>query len=664
MLMTTPPAAHRRPLPSAVKLLLPVWGKRFVEQFLEFCLPTLMAPGNIPALARMLPCEMVVMTNAADEPALRRHPLWQQLGRICRATVKHIDDLITDGNHSTTITLAYAQLVREAGDEMLDTCFIFLVSDYVVADGSLRTVLARLMDGASGVLAGNFQVIAEDAVDSLRVALGPAPAALAIPPRKLVKWAFSHLHPATVANIVNYRLSHNAHTNRLFWRVDENTIIGRFYLMHMIGIRPEVTDFVVGSSCDYSFIPEMCPSGKVVALADSDDYLVVEMQPHGHEARHLRWGPINPTFLAQTLSEWTTENHRQNIQHTLVYHAMDISDSIAGTIVEADAFLAKVDGKLTTRPQPHRGHPYWLGAVAAHRAATGQKLSPEEWDFVLGGAKDERSKITRFFWKFRRKMYGFAPTVRLWHPYWPDFRLPLSALKDVLDAGGELLVVSEAADTYTHWLWRTGTPGRSLEVARLLSMPEAELKVSAGKYAACLLVTTEGYMDGADKITKRIASLLQSAASLFVLIINDRQSDPRAFGGRFAHNSSRFINLSMWVAEVRYVRSGSLRWMLRRRLALLGRRTTNVRPVEAPYFVVAGSIASVLNGLLNVILWRATDYPPRRGFCSSIFLVLRPTVALPPVTSLSAEADARNRDSLSAAIPLSGVMEGTRGSPY
>jgi len=48
--------------------------------------------------------------------------------------------------------------------------------------------------------------------------------------------------------------------------VDTETLIGRFYLLHMICIRPEVTDFVIGSSCDYSFVPEMCPSANIVTL--------------------------------------------------------------------------------------------------------------------------------------------------------------------------------------------------------------------------------------------------------------------------------------------------------------------------------------------------------------------------------------------------------------
>jgi hypothetical protein len=624
MLMTAPVAGQRRPPPSAVKVLLPVWGERFVAQFLEFCLPTLLAPGNIPALARMLPCEIVLMTRGADEEMIYRHPLWPHLTGICTVTFSRIDDLITDGNHSTTITLAYARMVREAGEKMLDTCFIFLVSDYLAADGALRTVLARMLDGASGVLAGNFQVIAEDAADSLRLWLDPEPAPLALPPRKLLKWALSHLHPATVANIVNYRLSHNAHTNRLFWRVDENTLIGRFYLMHMIGIRPEVTDFVVGSSCDYSFIPEMCPSGNVVALTDSDDYLVVEMQPHEHETRHLRWGPVSPKFLAESLTEWATENHRQNIRHTLVYHAADVPDAIGDAIVEADAFLAKVGKNLTTAPQPHLDHPYWLGAIAAHRAATGQKLSPQEWAFVLGGSDDQHRALTRLLWHVRRIFYGHLPSVRPWHPHWPDFRLPLAALREPIDAAGDLLIVSEAPDTYRHWLWRIGKPGRSLELGRLLNMPQTELASATGHYGGCLLVMTESGMRNADKLIKRIVTLLQPSASLFVLVFNDRQSDAAAFAAGFAYHSARFVNLSMWVAETSYVRSGPVRWALRRRLVLLGRRATTLRWYNLPYLFVAGGIMSVVNCLLNVVGTRTTAEPPRWGFCSSMFLVLRP----------------------------------------
>lgn len=69
--------------PAAVKLLLPVWGYRFVRQFLDVGLPTLLAPGNLPALARTLPCEFVILTSEEDEPFIRLHPTFRALSDIC-----------------------------------------------------------------------------------------------------------------------------------------------------------------------------------------------------------------------------------------------------------------------------------------------------------------------------------------------------------------------------------------------------------------------------------------------------------------------------------------------------------------------------------------------------------------------------------------------------
>ena len=57
---------ERRTPPKAINVLLPVWGYPFVRQFLEVSLPTLLAPGNLPALAKALPCTFILMTSEED----------------------------------------------------------------------------------------------------------------------------------------------------------------------------------------------------------------------------------------------------------------------------------------------------------------------------------------------------------------------------------------------------------------------------------------------------------------------------------------------------------------------------------------------------------------------------------------------------------------------
>ena len=386
---------------------MPVWGYQFIGRFLEFCLPTLLAPNNIPAIAREKPCRFVLLSSVADEPIIRSHPAWQKLERQCACEIQSIDDLITQGNHTATITLAFERALRQSGDAMRDTCFIFLMSDYLVADGSLKTVLRTIETGAGAVLAGNFQIIAEDAAPLLRQRIDLESHEIVLPPRDLVRWSLAHLHPATVANIVNFGLTHNAHANRLFWRVDENCLIGRFYLMHPIAIHPETSDFVVGSSWDYSFVPELCPSGNIAALTDSDDYLVVELQRRDYEWENLRPGPVVAAELAQSLAEWTTDYHRRNVAQTVVFHAADRPADLAQFLARSDAFVENVRQSLAAPPLDHRRHPYWLGSIAVNRRRSHRPLGKADWSFLLS---EKASQSNRCCGACRRNCLVRRPT--------------------------------------------------------------------------------------------------------------------------------------------------------------------------------------------------------------------------------------------------------------
>ncbi|HEY1541097.1 MAG TPA: hypothetical protein VGG01_01705 [Xanthobacteraceae bacterium] len=618
-------AAAPRPPVRAVTVLMPVWGYRFVSQFLEFSLPTLLAPGNLPAVAAALPTRFVLLTSESEELLIRASPAWHRLEQTCTAEIRRIDDLITDGNHSATITLAFARAVRQTGEAMLDTAFIFLVSDYLVADGSLRSVVERIRGGASGVVAGNFQIIAEDAIPLLRRRIDPNSTVVALSPRELVRWSLAHLHPATVANMVNFGLSHNAHTNRLFWRVDENTLIGRFYLMHMIGIRPEVTDFVVGASCDYSFIPEMCPSGNVVALTDSDDYLVVEMQPRSHESKWLLPGPIEAKPLANSLSEWTTEQHRGNAANTLVYHAGEPPLFLAAAVAEADAFVAEVRGLLSPEPHPFRHHHYWIGSLASNRAQTRRPLSREDWQFLLGERAPRGLAAT--LWRLRAKFFGSAPDVTRLHPRWPDYGLPLNALKKIIAQNGRTLLVAPQPAAFARWLTRTAGDIFTLEVARLPELPEEEERALAGSFNACLMILGEGMLKSADEFIAHAAPLLVPGGQFMILVANERGfADAATFGREFAQQSARLLDTSTWVTDIHYVPASRLRWASYRALGNVLKRgdaagwSSPLRLAGLALLTVPLTVATLLTNLGI----RAVTTPPR-GLWSSVFLILRPS---------------------------------------
>src|SRR5262249_42808286 len=284
-----------------------------------------LAPGNVPLLAKMLPTRFVVLTRSKDLPLIETHSSWRKLANICDVEIRAVDDLITRDNHTACISLAFHRAIQDGGACVDVICFFLMNADFLVADGSLTNVARRMMrDGTSAVLAGNFQIVAEDAAPRLEPLVDRKSGALAMSPRDLLAFSFPRLHPATIANTVNLGLTHNARPNRLFWRADDNTLLGRFFLAHVVAVMPERKPTTIGSSYDYSFIPEMCPSGDVDLITDSDDYVVVEMQPREHESGQIELGPITPKELAHGLSEWTTEQHRSNAKRTIVFHTGDV----------------------------------------------------------------------------------------------------------------------------------------------------------------------------------------------------------------------------------------------------------------------------------------------------------------------------------------------------
>ena len=597
-----------RPPPKTAKLLVPVWGYHHVRHFLECSLPTMLAPGNVPAVAAALPTEFVILTSAHDEAFIRQHPGFKVLAASCNIAIRLIDHLITDGNYSTTITLAYTETVRDAGDAMVDTCFFFLVSDYIMADGSLGNALKRMLGGASGVVVGNCQVVLEDAMPWLQDRLATGKHTLALSPRELMRWALNHLHPATLANTVNIPFNHNSHTNRLFWRVDGNTMLGRFYLMHMLCVRPEVTNFVIGSSCDYSFIPEMCPSGNVQTISDSDDYLVVELQPLRHEAAFLRPGALQPRQLATSLCEWTTAIHRDNARQTLLFHADDLPAQLKGTVAEADAFVDRVARLIKSRPQPHRGHPYWYGAIAAFYDATGRKLDDDEWRYALGlpAADHWISK-----WLLQRAKYaltGKPPHVMPWHPDWPDFKAVLEELKPFFaDHRQRLLMLSNEPTAFSVALADNGERVHRMRCVPFMKMPFKRLVPLRGKFDICLLELPETDLRYGNELISRIVSLLKVGGRIVVFVRNHRIADRNdEFAQVITGESARLIRSGVVPIEVRFVPANAVRRLVRRAMGNL-RKMMNFGPwVGGPISMLGGGLLLGVSFVGNVDALRST----------------------------------------------------------
>ncbi len=474
-----------------VCILLGVWGERFIHDFFQFSLASLLAPGNIPALAKQYKTRFIFLTRALDIEVFENHPAFKKLQEICSVEFINVSDLIVVGNYSTTLTLAYDRAVRSQGEAMLNTYFIFLTSDYIMADGSFEGLMRYMQRGYSGIQAGNFQVTQEDVEEYLLEQINPDTHVMQIKPRDLLKHCIDHLHPITTTSFIDQNIAHNYYANRFFYR-DNDIIGGRFYLLHMLCIKPETMNYQVGASCDYSFIPEMCPSGNIATILDSDNYLVVEVQSKQHELSYIQWGPYNQYKLVKALSGWTTAGHRQNASQTIFYHCQDLSLEQRKKIEDAlSAFLSPLAQALSRyKTMPFRNHPYWIGAISTHE--NHQKLIQnidhhEEFDTA-------HARMSSIYRKLFHQYFGAPPSVFRWHFRWREYTSVTNKIKQfVADDSASTFAVysSDQLDfmRYSVWLKDKLNINKHLNAQNMIQSQKIRNTIKNKEFSKCLIFT-------------------------------------------------------------------------------------------------------------------------------------------------------------------------------
>ena len=458
------------------KFLTVVWGKAYITRFANLALPSFIAPGNLPALAEATDLEVVIMTRRDDIAHFECQETFERLRTICPVRFVDIDDLITTSAYGVTLTLAYARPIIACGSEMLNTHFVFMNADFVLADGSLRSLARHIVEGRTIVLGPSFRATAEEVEPLLENAMDRPAGVLSIPPRQMTALAMPHPHPTTVAKTLTQGLCHSTHPNQFFWQVDRNTLLARYYLIFMLCLKPERVLESVNSFCDYSFIPEMCPSGDEAVMDDSDDFFMLELQEREQEIEMLRLGSQSPEETVASLQTWTTKEHRRASTHDIIFHTEDIPPGVASTKAVAQAFVSDINSRLAA-PVQHHSHPYWIrGERAWASYRTAQKLSSNPSELSVPARRKEKKfnlraikyRIRRSFWTIaylgHRVLTSRKTAFSLINPDYQDIQLLQKTLASFLkNPGPNAVIVRDKPELTDHLVSR----GSGIEFATI-----------------------------------------------------------------------------------------------------------------------------------------------------------------------------------------------------
>lgn len=441
-----------------VKFLTVVWGESYIKRFCALSLPSFLAHGNLPELAEHFDLKVVIMTREIDVPVFKKIKAFNLLRSLCKVRFVPIDDLITDGIYGVTLTLAYARPIIQAGNDMVNIHFVFMNADFILAQGSLKSLAKLIKDDARIIMAPSYRAIANYLEPRLKKRIDSDSGLLEIPPRELVRMSLKHPHRTTVAKTFNQSAFSSSHPNQLFWNIDKNTLLGRYYLIFMLSLKPERVITSINGYCDYSFVPDLCPTSSEAVISDSDDFFMLELQERTQESFMLRPRPNTVADIAKSLKEWTTAEHRNISKHDIIFHSEEIPVDVDRFRREASNTIVEINKRLGA-PKPHADHYYWTMGVEAwkeHRSHQGLSTSPPELGkyklSLIGRYNILRHQLVLLLRQTNSKrnyieffLRGFKPNSILSHHY-RAWRLHSRLLNDISGLNEPFLVIASCPD--------------------------------------------------------------------------------------------------------------------------------------------------------------------------------------------------------------------------
>jgi hypothetical protein len=361
-------------------MITPVWGTPYIDRWLCFGFASQRSAGNIPFLAEHCDFELAIVTKSVDAAYMQSSSRFKEIMSGIRVRFILMDEFFPrtgQTSYGIPLTLAFAKGILDLGGSAIGTYVILMNADLVLATGSLKSILERIQEGYAIISAQSVRAMNDPIRSELVKWTDRDSGVLSIEPRSLMRIISQNLHSTITARIINDPSIVDAtYYHQIFWRVSDDCLAMRAFLVHPLCFRIEQIMEKVVCPVDYGFITELCPNGRFCVINDSDDYLAIELQERDSESHLLRVTPRDRTLkrrLARLESEiaahaqtWTIAEHRRSATQTILYHEKDLSPDVAQRVAPFEAFVDRIVSRLPP-PVSHVSHFQWLPAVRIYR---------------------------------------------------------------------------------------------------------------------------------------------------------------------------------------------------------------------------------------------------------------------------------------------------------
>lgn len=269
-----------------------VWGERFRNYFLEYCLPSLLSPRNIPVLSTEMPSKFLIATLPEDWAAMKATPIFKLMERYVTPVFLEIPPCPVGRSGCEHMGIGHKLACERSFQEKAYT--VILTPDSMFTDGTVARAQELAATGTVLVLGGALRFGEELFLPNLermgllpRVSRRDNAIPLTITGREMTKAAINGFHSEVLTYEWDAPYFHPK-PSAAWWPVPgEDGIV-----LHPLSWAPLMADYGALKAHDSSTLDDWTLDGDYIYknFGNSPDVHVVQ---DSDDMFYASWGPLD-----------------------------------------------------------------------------------------------------------------------------------------------------------------------------------------------------------------------------------------------------------------------------------------------------------------------------------------------------------------------------------
>ncbi len=344
------PISHRNKKP--LLLSFTVWGDKYIQLFNDYCIACMMAPGNLPAVAKIRDIYVDIYAPRVDIEKIKKQSMFNLFSKLCEINfVEFPERLVTCEGYKTNgaafrynIYGAFHTVSIERARTM-GADVICLGPDNIYSDGSFFKYATFIDQGYDAVLFTSTRAQGEFLLPVLDRMRDPSTHVLAITSDEIVDFSTQYIHHDFLQYIVTDHMMPEWLSG--FFIPHSHGLTIRSFHYHPVILSAGAINRSKNLKWNYTpldgdlmtrLFPDTNDWNRIKVITDSRDGVMLDVAYGNPELQFHKPMEFNEKYVTKT-SDRFGYNHFWNFQFTVNYCMEKEMNSVQGYVYENDGTL-------------------------------------------------------------------------------------------------------------------------------------------------------------------------------------------------------------------------------------------------------------------------------------------------------------------------------------